>query len=209
MPSVNDPRHKKLTDDFNQFLDSEGIIHGEFTYHDIADKALIDTLRYNDSPTSTHVRTREDRMAICLQTGFCFQYEIKTKNKSNYEDWCIEAFPLMSHYYDATHKGVWCLYIYRDEYHDIECAFWSHAMPQFRELKIPPRGLHFESYFRQWFGSIDTSCVIQRTGANSGSGDPFIIIDGSVVKTLPHWKELIFAEIRDDNPAIIINRELF
>jgi len=203
MPSVDDPRHAKLQSDVTLWLESNGYSCADFTYHENINRRTSSLLSLTDNETSLHVRTREDHLAIHERIEkigphndrFTFQYELKTKgcnrrdeSKGNGVDMTVEVFPMVCHWLLAVNMNVQCLYIYRDEFQDIECGFWSDDIPTIRQLWIPPRGLHLKDRILKadWLNGVP---IVER--GCGGSGDPFVIVDVSVLRQLPHWQELI------------------
>ena len=76
-------------------------------------------------------------------------------------------------------------------------GFWVHELPAIREIRVPPSSdLWLHNYFVQTFssamhtGMFQTKTLITDRPCH-GTGDPFVIIDGSVIAELPPYLSLI------------------
>jgi hypothetical protein len=172
------------------WLMSQGWIIEDLTYHNNMAQQVCQILKERASPTALIVRTRADRIAIHREQPVEFKLEIKTHISQRHQDIVIEAFPLGLHLIESRF-GALCLYAHRDITTNKECGFWVHQLPQLREIRIPSRwddetALWFRSVFESIFPDVPVIDTPSR-----GSGDPFAIIDASVVRTLPHWKKLV------------------
>ncbi len=182
--------HKNLETDVKDFLESRNYLIYEATYHAIATTEIRDILRTRFTPTSLYLRGRADRIAIHKTLTLEFEFECKTHISRDYHDCTIELLPLI-HHLSKSKLGVKCFYAYRDNTFSpaIECGFWIDQLPKIREIWIPPRRTNnipwFDELARFWLPDIPVS-----HNAVGGSGDPFLIIDESIVKSLPHWQLL-------------------
>lgn len=103
----------------------------------------------------------------------------------------IEALPICIHRLHCQIDAK-CLYVYRDPFEDFECGFWVHDMPPVKVILIPQRWGHaWAEWFRGQFAKFLPDVDIIETGANGGSGDPFLLIEENAVKQLPDWRGMI------------------
>jgi len=181
--------HKQFETYVYEWLSEHGWSVGNLTYHDNLPTQIKNILVYRNSPTALTIRGRADRISVNLNYPVEFYLEIKT-TLSSFQGITLEAFPLAMHVLQAKH-GVHCLYIHRHAITKRECGFWVHELPPIWGIKIPPRWDDKTTlWFRSVFDSIFPAVPVIDTPSR-GSGDPFAIIDASVVKTLPHWKRLV------------------
>lgn len=183
MPSVNDPRHKRLECDVSAFLIANDFHVAEATYHSVMPKDVVDRLSRVYTPSALYLRTRADRVAVHKTLPICFEWECKTRDPSTkYSNLAIEAFPLAQHVYKAK-LGVKTLYVYRDEPSGYDCGFWADALPTIERIICPKRGDGIAAYLSQAFPGV--GLVSQET---RGSGDPFAIINSETVAMLDDWR---------------------
>jgi len=182
--------HEQFEAHVVEWLSTHGWCVEDLTYHNRLSTQLKNILIYRNSPTALAVRSRADRISICLDYPVEFFLEIKTTLFPQHQNIALEAFPLAIHALQAKH-GIRCLYVHRHATTKKECGFWVHQLPPLREIRIPRRWDNDTTlWFRSVFESIFPAVPVIDTPSR-GSGDPFAIIDASVVKTLPHWKRLV------------------
>ena len=185
------PAHEKLEQDVRDFLSELGFMTDESTYHTVMDPKVVDRLSRIYTPTSLYLRGRADRVAVHESLPLVFEWEAKTHASRNLHDMLLETLPLCHHLAKAQ-LDVECLYIYRNPHKNHEAGFWVKDIPAARIIMIPSRWdadqiSWFKGQFKRFFPETD----IRFTGSNAGSGDPFLIIDESIVMRLPHWKDCI------------------
>lgn len=187
--------HAQLEKDVTSYLESSGFIVDSAPYHEKMKPQIIKTLQNIYTPTALYLRGRADRIAIKKYPPSVFEWEAKTHQSRKYGDWCIESLPLCTHKIIYDLLGIRCLYVYRDPFRGYDSGFWIKNIPTVRELKMPPRWnsnnslkMYFLKVFKKIFPNTNISDM---SYAPAGSGDPFVIIDESIVKKLPHWKNLI------------------
>lgn len=191
---TDDPRHAKLEDDVAEFLDSMGFLHDAATYHAAMRPEVVKRLQGLDTPTSLYLRGRADRVAVHKTLPICFEWECKTKaprwndsRAGNGVDLTVEALPL-AHHVMKSRLGVRALYVYRDEFQNIECGFWNHQLPPIRDLWVTPRGDGIKNYlFTVW--PPDCFKYVFREVRNSN--DPFVVFERSVILGLRNWRDQI------------------
>ena len=183
--------HRELEKDVKGYLESRDYLIHEATYHAIGTSEVRDILQTRFTPTALYLRGRADRVAICRVFPLEFEFECKTHDSQRYNDMTLEMLPLI-HHISKSNIGVNCLYAYRNPYKKDEnnYGFWVTELPGIRQVWIPPLERNdlpwFKSLAATWFPGIEQ--VVKNVG---GTGDPYIIIDQSVVSKLSDWKDLI------------------
>ena len=196
--------HKKLEDDIKNYLKSRDYLIHEATYHAVGDDEVREILQTRFTPTALYLRGRADRVAIHTTFPLEFEFECKTHISRQYNDMTLEMLPLI-HHLSKNRLGVNCLYAYRNPYKEDEndYGFWIAELPQIRQVWIPPLERNDMPWFRSladtWFPDIEQ--VIKNVG---GTGDPYVIIDRSVVKNLSNWKDLIIQREIQWQPSQLI-----
>lgn len=204
MASVNDPAHRALLEQVDDFLRSEGLCVSEKTYHDgHMEGRAADKLRLTFTPTALHIRASADRIAVHPGDGMALYYDAKTGGG---KDILVEALPLADHAHNAA-RGVLCLYCCVNR--GTHRGFWAHAVPPLRTLFIPHQR---ESVLTEWYSHHlplmfpAVTDVKFLHGAINGSRDPFVAIDEFVVATMPTWQQLFVQErarwLSRDEPAL-------
>lgn len=194
--------HRELESEVKEFLHSKGFLTGDLTYHTKLPRKISRVLQRRYGPTALYLRGRADRLAIHKFRSIEFEWEIKTHDNENKHDCLLEALPLIHHLSKAK-LDVKCLYIFKNPYMGYECAFWVSDMPSMRVSWIPSNGWSemqkdwFRGHLKEWF-SID---LVEKP-IYRGSRDPFVIIDESEIKKLPHWQTVINDLIPQCNIAI-------
>lgn len=192
--------HSKLEDDVTAFLNECGFLVEQAPYHTTMSIEMVSVLQDLYTPTSLYLRSRADRIAVRAYPPLAFEWEAKTHTSSRLHDCTIEVYPVAAHLLKSS-MDVRCLYIYRDVEKGYDVGFWIHQMPDIRVIMIPDRWNRawtawHKSYCNRFFPATSI-----RTGTRSnGTGDPFLIIDESIVRGLPHWKDLIRAAMTEDAP---------
>lgn len=167
------------------------------TYHTAYQLGTQALLMRNYTATALYIRSKADRIAIHQYKAIVFEWDVKTHENQNRQNWALEVMPLVSHLATVP-LGVRCLFVYHNPFTRFECGFWTDAMPPIMRIHLPPR----------WKGEIRTryAALIERYFPNvpineefvGGSGDPFVLFGWSVVRQLPHWQTLIDAELTKD-----------
>lgn len=186
--------HTILEEDVRKFLQEQGFMTTEVTYHAAMPDQISKRLARIFTPTSLYIRSRADRIAVHTELPIVVEWEAKTHAPNiKYHDMTLEMIPIAHHLQRVAMK-VECLYVYKDSDKKIECGFWTHSIPPIRQILIPERWTNQErvlEYFRtianDWFPDVP----IREGIFSRGSGDPFLIIDESALYSLPHWKGLI------------------
>jgi hypothetical protein len=183
------PQHDAFETEVTQWLTAMGFLCHSATYHTMMPPAMANLLRRRSSMTALHLRGRADRIAIHQTLPVEFEYECKTHDSQQYQDLTIELTALCFHLMKAR-LGVKCLYIYR--HNGREKGFWADEMPTPRVVHIPARydaatTLQFKGMAENYFPNVP----IRLGGKTNGSGDPFVIIDYSVVAQMANWRELV------------------
>ena len=185
--------HSDLEEDVRQYLAARGFWTTELTYHECLPGEWVRKLQDRWSPTALYIRGRADRLAMHPTAEVEFEWEAKTHKSSRKHDLCIEALPLLHHLLKGR-VDVQCLYIYRNPFVNEEVGFWTDVMPKIREVHIPQRWDDEQmSWFHQVLETYFPRIPLRETywNATKGSGDPYIIIDRSVVRDMPHWKAAV------------------
>jgi hypothetical protein len=195
----DDPVHAALLKDVEGFLKEHGFLTASATYHDVMTSEIKNRLMYLDTPVAHYIRTRADRIAIHSTLPICFEFECKSHGRAKGHNAAIEALPL-AHARLKNSLGVKTLYCYRDESGGIDCGFWSNKLPAISTLMLTPRyeGTKIERILVNFYTTgkfFGLELQESFSFSNMGSGDIFVIIDESVVRTLPSWKDLVLAEI--------------
>lgn len=192
MAHPNDPRHKKLVAEVDRFLNDRQFVISEKTYHDgHMERRAVERLQVTFSPTALHIRANADRIAINPSTGLALYYEAKTGEG---RDICIEALPLADHIHNAKRR-VLCLYCCLDRFGNNK-GFWCHAMPKIRCVFLPRQRMKIVmDWYSDHLPVMFPDCDIVRLESVRGSGDPFVVIDESIVATMPSWQHLLDEEI--------------
>jgi len=176
-------------------LSACGFLLGEATYHEVMPDAVRQRLVAIYDPTSLYVRGRADRVAVHGTHPVVFEWEAKTHSSRRGHDCMVELLPMLHHLSRAA-LGVRCLYAYRDAEIGVDGGFWIHDLPPVRAVYLTPR---FDAELRalalpqikRYMPSAQV-CEINRT---LGSGDPFMVIDESVARTLTDWRQLVDDEL--------------
>ncbi len=192
MPSVNDPRHRRIVEQVDAYFTERGFLVSEKTYHDgHMQPECVQKLTETFSPTTLHIRASADRIAINPKDGMSLFYEAKAGTGQRGAI-MVEALPLATHMHHAS-RGVLCLYCCLDKL-DIHRGFWAHDIPKLETLWIPPqRSIDLDHWYNRTLPPLFPGIGFANA-ATRGSGDPFVIIHESVVITLPTWQELFERE---------------
>lgn len=189
---VNYPPHSLLERDVIKYLQSAGFEICTAPYHDTMPSEIVKLLKNRFDLTSLYLRGRADRIAIHKTLPITFEFELKTHSNAKYHDWVIEALPLM-HHMSKSQLGVLALYVFRNPYQDCECGFWVNQMPlanravytnRYHEKGLTP---NFLKFWKQYFPYLDWELGRK----SNGSDDPYVVVNESIVKMLPHWQTLI------------------
>ena len=184
-------KHTELEAEVTEYLIDEGFLVAQAPYHTTMDDKMVKALQNLYTPTSMYVRSRADRIAVRERPPLVFEWEAKTHASSYRHDCTIELYPVIAHILKAR-LDVRCLYIYRDPWKGYDFGFWIRELPEVRAIMIPDR---WDDAWTSWYMSYCKRFFPKtpiRTGMRTrGSGDPFLIIDESIIKELPHWKEQI------------------
>ena len=183
--------HQELEADVKQFLASLDYLTAEATYHSVMPDEVKRVLQNAYSATALCIRGRADRVAVHKAGGDVFEWEAKTHKSRSRHDMTIEALPLCHHLAKAR-LDVECLYCYRNLFKHQEAGFWVRELPPIRVVMIPGRWTEEKArWFKEKFVLYLPGVDVVRSGSNRGSGDPFAIVDESIVDVLPHWQKLI------------------
>jgi hypothetical protein len=188
-PNVNHLPHKFLESEANEYLQANNFETCSLPYYEFMPEKAINLLKFRFDMTSLYIRGRSDRLAIHKSLPITFEYEAKTHGNTKYQDLAIELLPLM-HHISESKLGVECLYILKTVFGN--GGFWINKIPAIRNFWIPPRKEYdelrniFKNIIYVQFGDVH---ILE--GLVGGSGDPFVIIDRSIVRNLPDWHDLI------------------
>lgn len=177
MPRTDDPRHARLENDVKDFLTANDFLVDDATYHNNMDPAVVHRLQYTDTPTALYCRGRADRLAIHKEHPICFEWECKTKSEGrrNKPDAFVEALPIAHHILKAR-LGVRVLYIYRDDFMQLEVGLWAEDLLSIiSEVRITPRARTIEGMTGYLRGVFGDKCRIATSSA--GSNDAYCVID--------------------------------
>ena len=205
MANINDPTHKALEQDAIDLFKEYGFSISEATYHSVMDDSVVKILQDLWTPTALYLRGRADRVAVRKSPPMALQWEAKTHESKKYHDMTLEVLPVCA-YLALCRLGIDCLYVYRDPptiknkeivHLGYEKGFWICNIPDPRVIMIPQRW-PTQALNQVWtekckdrIRSFFPDTPIRITNQNYGSGDPFLIIDESVVVNLPDWREII------------------
>jgi len=193
----DNPEHIQLENDVRKYLSGLGFLTDEATYHSVMNPKVKDRLSHIYTPTSLYIRGRADRIAVHTQYDIVFEWEAKTHTSKKYHDMTLEALPLC-HHLAKIQLDVECLYVYRDSIVGYDCGFWVKDIPPIRVIMIPERwGRAKSDWFKDQFTRFWPETKIRTTPAYGGSGDPFVIIDQSIVAKLSHWQDCIRAKLSE------------
>lgn len=202
----NHEPHEQLVSDVCRWLDEHGFATCSLAYHDkkASDMTEADKKRFGAiySPSALIVRHRPDRIAWHKEQVCSFMWEAKTKRKwpkvrEGDEEIVIDLVTLMAN--ANTQTGAKLLFVHRNQWSGHEIGFWIDELPAVSEVCIPDvkwAGLPI----REWYGwGVDKLFpkVPVSTRSTSGTNDPFVRIRSEVVYRLPHWTDLITAELAD------------
>jgi hypothetical protein len=187
--NTNHPGHVTLEQEVIAQLQASGFYTSASTYHETMPPELVQVLQRRFSITALYLRSRADRCAVHKIQPVEFEWEVKSHANPRYDDLTLEFLPLITNAERQRLYGVKCLYIFR--VNKIEGGFWSWPLPDIRELRYSPRQewqehrgliLHLASFY-------GIHKVIEK--AVSGSGDPFVVIDESVIRKMHRWEVLV------------------
>lgn len=190
--------HRRLEREVIAYLGEQGFVVHSSTYHDIMPNDLQNILRLRFTPTALYLRARADRIAIHRHVPVEFEIECKAHESTMWSDMTIEALPLL-HHMSKSKLGVRCLYCYHNPNDDSHRGFWVDSIPAIRQINIPEA--RTTSHLWEWFTvTLQEGFKVRprRTEHRRGSGDPYLIIDKSVVATLPTWQSLVDATLPPD-----------
>lgn len=191
------PSHNTLEIDVTEYLERNEFYVDDWTYHTRLPKPIARLLSIRFDATSLYLRARADRIAIHKELPVVFEWEAKTHESRRKHNIALEALPLIHHMSKAK-LGVKCLYVYRDDKIDPirEVGFWVHGLPPIDVVMIPDRWAEEEV---RWYRSVIEQGLpgihIVENIAVGGTGDPFVIINEDYIDYLPHWQDLIEAEL--------------
>lgn len=181
--------HVELEQEVIEYLKECNFYVESATYHETMLPEVVQILQCRFSSTALYLRSRADRCAIHKNLPIEFEWEVKTHVSNQWKDLTLEALPLFINADRQKTFSVQCLYIF--QVNAVKGAFWAWPLPKIRELRFPPRQewqIHRQSLLRlaRYYG---IQKIIEKPV--SGSGDPFVVIDKSVIATMPHWKKVI------------------
>jgi len=188
--------HGTFEGEVDSFLMDNGFLIESAPFHNTMSEEFVELLQYNFNPCSMYIRARADRVAIHPETGVVFQWEAKTHWEEKGSDMMLEALPLCYHL-TLSQFDVSCLYVYKDPHRGYEKGFWIKDLASIQKdcIFIFNRDIYttgilrnINTYFDHCFPGIRQ---VHTRGPGKGSGDPCLKIPEEVVKTLPHWKDLI------------------
>lgn len=190
MPTVDYAPHANLEKRVLAYLGSRDYVSYAAPYHDSFPPEITRILQYRFSLTALHLRGRADRIAVHAHKKIEFEWEAKTHESKKYGDLTLEALPLTHHRYKAL-LGVRCLYVF--DVNGREGGFWVHKLPPIRVLMYTDRveWAPFKTLLIPRMESALSPLQVRDGVRPMGSGDPFVVIDESVISSLPHWSELI------------------
>lgn len=187
----NTIEHSQLETDATEYLTAAGFVVAEAPYHATMAEEDVEALQQTVTPTALYIRSRADRIAIRQSPPLVFEWEAKTHTTNKRHDCTLEALPVAIHLLKAQ-LDIRCLYVYRDPYKGYEVGFWIHDFPEVRVIMIPDRwGDAWTAWFQGVFSNFFPGVKIVDRIKTRGSGDPFLIIDESIIRELPGWTDLI------------------
>lgn len=189
MPDVNDPFHKRLQTDCEQWLTANGFsVHSNEPHLRPEFKALAAI----DTPAAHAIRTTSDRIA--WKNDIVIRWDAKTCGWSKGSQFAIEAIPFIK----ACTDGVPYVFVCRRR--DNSEEFGIEGIPEnlhlFDKILIPKwrRGNdpQWMILAEKWKSDLQLDCtIIPDADCSKGSGDMLVTIN---VIDLPHWKDL-FLEV--------------
>jgi len=202
--STNESRskyHRDAEERIRQDLEGMGFYCPALPYHAALSTDQAAVLRTRYSPTALYLRNRSDRMAIHKLLPVEFEWEVKTRESTRYDNLSLEALQLAQHVVMGQ-LDVRCLYIYSDPFSDFECGFWTTALPPISCVQIPlPRwGQVTSDWYKAKLATAFPSTRILATDRSAGSNTPFALINHADLIALPHWRTLVQSELDDSTP---------
>lgn len=191
----NHKGHRDLEKRFVQYLDTKGFDNYDGTYHNKCNHGLADAIKNRHGGTTLAVRGRADRIAVHRSVeSLVFEWDAKTKEYQDNSSLYIEALPLAHHILDAK-LGKATLYVLNIGGQDK--SFWTSNIPKIDVINIPGRWNDQQArQFTEWFAYAFPGVPVQRTPANRGSGDPYVVIPSHEVRRLQDWHNVIDNLIR-------------
>ena len=196
MAHPNDPNHRKLQEDVEEYARNLGYVHAKNPiYEGRADYQTVELLKGQSNPTAMTIRGRSDRALIHAKSDSSFLLELKTTKKIGCY-FTIEAYPLLGHIFDAVHSNVLCLYACRDVDRKVDCGFWAHEPPRLVYLRIPPIWKNEQLKSSLINGFVDdlrllTLDNVEEKPSENGSGDAYVTVALDVFDRLRRWTHLI------------------
>jgi len=151
-----------------------------------------DVLRLVDDPTALYIRTLPD---VVLTNGReSILVEVKTHVSARYADATPELLPIVASTALYRVVGVRTLYVYEDPHAGISGAWWAHAV--FHDVPVRAiyvgaqrtQALEHLARIRYWqrMGLVPSEVEVITTRTR-GSGDPYVAIPESYLRTLLPW----------------------
>ena len=176
--------HKRLEQTATDYMQERGYVVTEQTYHKSLPKNVIEMLTRSHEISSLYIRARADRLAVSDPQRF--EFEVKTHSNPRYSDLTLEVLPLMVHM--AKIDFIDCLYVCL--VNKCEFGFWVSDLPPVRCIFVPNISKNsFIAPLVKTFAQKLGIGVLNKSSA--GSGDPFMIIDASIIQSLPNWRDLV------------------
>ena len=151
-----------------------------------------DVLRLVDDPTALYIRTLPD---VVLTNGReSILVEVKTHGSARYADATPELLPIVASTALYRVVGVRTRYVYEDPHAGISGAWWAHAV--FHDVPVRAiyvgaqrtQALEHLARIRYWqrMGLVPSEVEVITTRTR-GSGDPYVAIPESYLRTLLPW----------------------
>jgi hypothetical protein len=159
-------------------------------YHDHLPEPMVMALAVQDNQTAEAARFAPDLLAVHEPLGLTVYVEAKTHRSQRYHDLTTEARQFAERIVEAD-RGVLCLFAYCDP-GVREVGFWMHQLPPVREVRLPSRWTgetrrRYEATFGRRLPGVRIIPMLQ----SKGSDTPFVVIDETVLETLPDWREQV------------------
>jgi len=174
-------------------IDHGATILPSLCYHDVLPVEIQTRLKCCLHPSAHYLRTRADRIVMTSEPeARLFEYDVKTAaaRGADQQDMCLELTPTACHV--LLRHQIDCLFCYR-HIDGREYGFWCSDPPEVRSVFIPYRNHQFFDIYHSMAVSAFPGSNVRRIGSTRGSGDPFIVIDQSVLATLSDWRSLLSA----------------
>jgi hypothetical protein len=194
VPSVDHVSHQDLQMEVTKFLIANNFIIYDNTYGTNASESIKQSISRRFSATALKIRTMADLFVIHKIHNSEFFLEIKTHESKQYNDLCIELFPLLCHLRDCD-LDIKTLYVFKVS--GVRGGFWVKDLPKIRQIFFPQRIEYSEINFmlKEMVIQLLQGVPIIDKQQTNGSGDPFCIIDNLEIRKCLSWDKMILNSI--------------